>query len=166
MQGSLSQHVPQPLCCWWQCCFRAHTAMPGVFFSDLRKSKKCSASHWECKWWWSFCSTTRDKLETNYAPGDIIRLTSEMTAEAEQEQQSQVTSGKVTLMGVKQQGWVHPSANGQKGIPKRADCCRQWVLFLLRGGNDTWNKDKSIKEQDTRKTKESTRKHHRKKRVT
>lgn len=62
MQRSLNQHVPQPLCCWWQCCFRAHTAMPGVFFSDLRKSKKCSTSHWECKWGWSFCSTTRDKL--------------------------------------------------------------------------------------------------------
>lgn len=72
------------MCCWQQCCFRAHTAMPGVFFINLGKSRKSSpTSHWECKWGWSFCSTTRDK----HAPGDIIHLTSKMTAEAEQEQQ-------------------------------------------------------------------------------
>lgn len=112
------------MCCWWQCCFRAHMAMPGVSCIDLKKSRKSSPKNkWKCKWGWSFCSTW-DK----HAPGDIIYLTSEMTAEAEQEQQFHVTSGKVTPMGVKCQGWVHASANGQKGIPKRAHCSRQFVI--------------------------------------
>lgn len=87
MQRNLNWYFPWPVCYRWQGCFRAHTARHSVFCTDLRKSRKSSLTdHWECKWRWSLCSTTRDK----HAPGDIIHLTREMTAEAEQEQQLQV----------------------------------------------------------------------------